>query len=48
MKECDNSKIPTSNYNMEHWWNNTETRKLTYLDKSLFKYHVFHHKCHMH
>jgi len=26
---------------MEHWWNNTETRKPTYLAKSLFKYHVY-------
>jgi hypothetical protein len=33
--------------NMEHWWNDTDRRKVKYSDKNLPQCHFVHHKSHI-
>jgi hypothetical protein len=32
---------------MEHWYNDNDREKLTFLDKNLSQCHFVHHKAHM-
>lgn len=35
------------NMSMQHWWNDSDSRKPKYLEKNLFQCHSVHHKSQM-